>query len=59
VAGVLADRTGSYEFGFTVLACFSGVGSLFFLLARRPPLPPRLRNAITPPLEGEAVPGGS
>jgi sugar phosphate permease len=39
VAGVLADRTGSYELGFTILAVLSGMGSVFFLLAKRPSLP--------------------
>jgi sugar phosphate permease len=42
VAGILADRTGSYRLGFTVLASLALVGSLFFLLARRPP-PPAVR----------------
>ena len=36
LAGILADRTGSYRLGFTILAILSGVGSVFFLLARRP-----------------------
>jgi len=36
VAGVLADMTGNYRAGFTVLAVLAGLGSLFFLLARRP-----------------------
>ena len=39
VAGYLADQTGNYVFGFTVLALFSGLGSIFFLLAKRPALP--------------------
>ncbi len=38
VAGYLADRTGSYQLGFTILAILSGMGSLFFLLTRRPTL---------------------
>jgi sugar phosphate permease len=46
VAGVLADRTGSYELGFRVLAGLAALGSIFFLLAVRPerasaPLPAR------------------
>jgi MFS family permease len=41
VAGILADRTGSYGLGFTVLACLAFLGSLFFLLAKRPPPPAR------------------
>jgi sugar phosphate permease len=36
IAGVLADMTGNYRAGFTVLAVLAGLGSLFFLLARRP-----------------------
>ena len=36
VAGILADRTGSYVMGFTVLAVLAALGSIFFLLARRP-----------------------
>ena len=40
VAGVFADFTGNYRAGFTVLALLAGVGSLFFLLAKRPTLTP-------------------
>jgi sugar phosphate permease len=40
VAGVLADRTGSYDLGFTILALLSGLGSVFFLMAKRPLPPP-------------------
>jgi MFS family permease len=36
LAGYLADRTGDYRLGFTVLAALSGVGSLFFLFGTRP-----------------------
>jgi MFS family permease len=36
VAGVLADWTGNYRAGFTVLAVTAGLGSLFFLLAKPP-----------------------
>jgi MFS family permease len=39
LAGILADVTGSYESGFTVLALLTGLGSVFFLLAKRPHLP--------------------
>ena len=38
IAGLLADATGSYAAGFTLLAVMVGAGSLFFLLARRPRL---------------------
>ena len=36
IAGVLADLSGSYRMGFTVIAVLAGLGSLFFLLAKRP-----------------------
>jgi sugar phosphate permease len=42
VAGMLADRTGTYRLGFTVLAVLAALGSFCFLLARRPPPPRRL-----------------
>jgi sugar phosphate permease len=38
IAGLLADATGSYLAGFTLLSALVGAGSLFFLLARRPRL---------------------
>jgi MFS family permease len=39
IAGGLADLTGNYRAGFTVLALLAGVGSLFFLVARKPARP--------------------
>ena len=39
IAGILADLTGNYRAGFTVLALLAGLGSLFFLFARRPQRP--------------------
>jgi MFS family permease len=36
IAAVLADLTGNYRLGFTILAALVGGGSLFFLLAKRP-----------------------
>jgi sugar phosphate permease len=36
VAGILADRTGSYVPGFSVLAALAAAGSLAFVRARRP-----------------------
>lgn len=38
IAGLMADATGSYLAGFTVLAVMVGSGSMFFLLAKRPQL---------------------
>ncbi len=36
IAGILADMTGNYRAGFTTLAVLAGLGSVFFLMARRP-----------------------
>jgi sugar phosphate permease len=41
VAGVLADITGDYRTGFTVLALVAASGSVLFLLARKPLQPHR------------------
>src|SRR4051812_57407 len=41
IAGVLADHTGNYRLGFTIIALLAGLGSLFFVLARRPERPLR------------------
>ncbi len=41
VAGGLADATGDYKAGFTVLAILAGLAAGFFLFARRPVLPDR------------------
>lgn len=42
IAGILADMTGDYRLGFTVLALLAGLGSVFFLMAKRPARPMRL-----------------
>jgi MFS family permease len=39
IAGIFADLTGSYRVGFTILALLAGLGSLFFVLARKPQRP--------------------
>ncbi len=39
IAGALADLTGNYRAGFTILALLAGLGSLFFVLARKPERP--------------------
>ena len=41
IAGMLADATGDYRLGFTVLALLAGLGSMFFVLAKRPVRPLR------------------
>jgi MFS family permease len=43
IAGMLADATGNYRLGFTLLALLAGLGSMFFVLAKRPDRP--LRSA--------------
>ncbi len=47
IAGFLADQTGNYQVGFTVLAVLAGMGSVFFLLAKKPPPPARTERALT------------
>ena len=39
IAGIFADATGNYRAGFTILALLAGLGSLFFVMARRPARP--------------------
>ncbi|HEX5612544.1 MAG TPA: MFS transporter, partial [Burkholderiales bacterium] len=41
ISGMLADATGNYRLGFTVVALLAGIGSVFFLLAKKPPQPQR------------------
>jgi len=44
VAGVLAEATGNYQTGFTILAILAGAGSIFFVLARPPKHPDEPRE---------------
>jgi len=39
IAGFMADLTGNYRAGFTTLALLAGLGSMFFLFAKKPPRP--------------------
>ena len=50
VAGILADRLGNYQLGFTILGAAAGLGSIFFIFATKPPPP-------APQPAGEALPG--
>jgi len=36
VPGIFADITGDYRLGFTILAVLAGLGSIFFVLAKKP-----------------------
>lgn len=44
VAGVLADLTGDYKTGFTVLSIIAAFGSLLFMFAKKPKHPESLKN---------------
>jgi sugar phosphate permease len=39
IAGLAADLTGNYRAGFTLLALLAGLGSIFFLAAKKPQRP--------------------
>lgn len=54
VAGILADATGSYQTGFTVLAILAGLGSTFFVLAA-PPSPPVRLSEVEPTILTQAL----
>jgi sugar phosphate permease len=41
IPGIFADITGDYRLGFTIIAILAGLGSGFFLLARKPKRPPK------------------
>jgi MFS family permease len=51
IAGILADRTGSYVLGFHLLAGMAALGSVFFVLATPPrvPAPVPVGSAATDP----------
>ena len=44
IAGISADRTGSYRSGFTLLALMAGAGMIFFILATPPK--PKQENRV-------------
>ncbi len=50
IAGAMADHFGNYTAGFTVLSGFAVVGSIFFLLAKRPDPPVRPSRFADPHL---------
>ncbi|MGH6914476.1 MAG: MFS transporter [Geminicoccales bacterium] len=50
VAGYLADETGNYRLGFTILGILAGLGSLFFAFATTPTPPRRQPTASSPPI---------
>ena len=49
IAGVMYDYTGDYRTGFIILAAIAALGSVFFILAKRPAPPLRLREATSAP----------
>ena len=48
-AGVMYDRTGSYQVSFIVLAVFAALGAVLFAFARPPAGSPSALPAVTPP----------
>jgi sugar phosphate permease len=48
LAGFFADRFGTYKPGFVLIAALGGIGTIFFLLARRPALPPQAKAEARP-----------
>jgi MFS family permease len=49
MAGALADLTGDFRLGFTILALLAGAGTFFYVWLRPPPPPRRLREATSTP----------
>lgn len=47
IAGALADRSGTYRLGFTLLAAFAALGSVCFALATRPAPPQSGATALS------------
>jgi len=39
IPGIFADITGDYRLGFTIIAVLAGLGSGFFVLAKKPKRP--------------------
>ncbi|MBM3140386.1 MAG: MFS transporter [Chloroflexi bacterium] len=59
LAGVLADATGDYRLGMTILALLAGIGSVFFILATPPGPPTRGTPAPVRPEPAEAAAGAA
>ena len=51
VAGILADRLGNYQLGFTILGISAAVGSIFFIFATKP-RPPSPQPVTATPIAG-------
>jgi len=49
IAGVLADSTGNYQLGFTIIAVLALAGNIFWVLAT-PPTPPTRSEPLASPL---------
>ncbi len=49
IAGILADQTGSYRIGFTIISGLTLMGMVFFVFAT-PPDPPNRASDIDPPI---------
>ena len=53
IAGSLADATGNYKLGFTLLAVLAAMGSVFFFMAKKPDIPDRV---LVPEADSPASP---
>jgi sugar phosphate permease len=51
IAGYVYDQTGEYRIGFNILAALAAAGSIFFVLATKPP-PPAPRPELDPTATG-------
>ena len=59
VAGILADETGDYELGFTLLGILAGLGSIVFLFATHPGPPPHRKRELLEEKQAQAAVPGS
>lgn len=50
LAGGLNDHFGSYTEAFTLIGMLTGISTVFFLLARKPPVPPRATSQGSTPV---------
>ena len=58
IAGILADQTGSYRMGFTIIAGITFVGMMFFVLAT-PPQQPGADDVVDADSAGETMAAGA
>ncbi len=47
IAGLMADLTGDYRLGFTIIACLAVAGNAFWALASPPPIPTQTTEPVS------------